>query len=87
MDNKKDNLTLKGAVALGTGVMIVAGIFALLGQVAALSGTWFPFIFIVAAIISSFSTYLYIKVFKELNNYISQNLIKSTNELTANSVL
>ena len=40
MDNyKKDSLTLTGAVALGTGVMIGAGIFALLGQVAELSGT------------------------------------------------
>jgi amino acid transporter len=34
MDNyKKNSLTLKGAVALGTGVMIGAGIFALLGIV------------------------------------------------------
>ena len=59
---KKDSLTLKGAVALGTGVMIGAGIFALLGQVAELSGTWFPYIFIVGAIISGFSAYSYIKV-------------------------
>lgn len=59
---KKNSLTLKGAVALGTGVMIGAGIFALLGQVAELSGTWFPYIFIVGAIISGFSAYSYIKV-------------------------
>lgn len=58
MDNyKKDSLTLKGAVALGTGVMIGAGIFALLGQVAELSGTLFPYIFIIGAIISSFYVY------------------------------
>lgn len=63
MDNYKENsLTLKGAVALGTGVMIGAGIFALLGQVAELSGTWFPYIFIVGAIVSGFSAYSYIKV-------------------------
>lgn len=63
MDNYKQNsLTLTGAVALGTGVMIGAGIFALLGQVAELSGTWFPYIFIIGAIISSFSAYSYIKV-------------------------
>jgi len=63
MDNyKKNSLTLKGAVALGTGVMIGAGIFALLGQVAELSGTWFPYIFIIGAIISGFSAYSYIKV-------------------------
>lgn len=61
-DYKKNSLTLKGSVALGTGVMIGAGIFALLGQVAELSGTWFPYIFIVGAIISSFSAYSYIKV-------------------------
>jgi len=63
MDNyKKNSLTLKGAIALGTGVMIGAGIFALLGQVAELSGTWFPYIFIIGAIISGFSAYSYIKV-------------------------
>lgn len=63
MDNyKKNSLTLRGAVALGTGVMIGAGIFALLGQVAELSGTWFPYVFIVGAVISGFSAYSYIKV-------------------------
>src|SRR5665811_838789 len=73
MDNyKKDSLTLKGAVALGTGVMIGAGIFALLGQVAELSGTWFPYIFIVGAIISGLSAYSYIKV---LNAYPSAGVI------------
>jgi amino acid transporter len=51
---RKDSLILRGAVALGTGVMIGAGIFALLGQVAELSGTWFPYIFIVGAILSGF---------------------------------
>ncbi len=59
---KKNSLSLTGAVALGTGVMIGAGIFALLGQVAELFGTWFPFIFIIGAIISGFSSYSYIKV-------------------------
>jgi amino acid transporter len=59
---KKNSLSLTGAVSLGTGVMIGAGIFALLGQVAELSGTWFPYIFIVGAIISGFSAYSYIKV-------------------------
>lgn len=59
---KKDSLTLTGAVALGTGVMIGAGIFALLGQVAELSGAWFPMAFVVGAIISGFSAYSYIKM-------------------------
>lgn len=59
---KKDSLSLIGAIALGTGVMIGAGIFALLGQVAELSGNLFPFVFIVGAIISGFSAYGYIKM-------------------------
>jgi amino acid transporter len=59
---KKDSLTLTGAVSLGTGVMIGAGIFALLGQVAELSGEFFPFAFLVGAIISAFSAYTYIKM-------------------------
>ena len=60
--NIKNSLSLTGAVALGTGVMIGAGIFALLGQVAELSGTWFPYVFIIGAIVSGFSAYSYIKV-------------------------
>lgn len=59
---KKNSLSLKGAVALGTGVMIGAGIFALLGQVAELSGQWFLYIFLLGAIVSAFSAYSYIKV-------------------------
>ncbi len=59
---KKNSLTLTGAVALGTGVMIGAGIFALLGQVAELSGALFPFAFLAGAVISAFSAYAYIKM-------------------------
>lgn len=59
---KKGSLSLTGAVALGTGVMIGAGIFALLGQVAELSGTLFPFVFLAGAIVSGFSAYSYIKM-------------------------
>lgn len=59
---KKNSLTLLGSVALGTGVMIGAGIFALLGQVAELSGKWFPVVFIVGAVISAFSAYTYVKM-------------------------
>jgi amino acid transporter len=43
---KKNSITLLGAVGLGTGVMIGAGIFALLGQVAELAGTFFQFLFL-----------------------------------------
>lgn len=47
---------------MGTGVMIGAGIFALLGQVAELSGKLFPVAFVVGAVISAFSAYSYIKL-------------------------
>ncbi len=59
---KKNSLSLTGAVSMGTGVMIGAGIFALLGQVAELSGEWFPLAFILGAVISAFSAYSYIKM-------------------------
>ncbi len=61
-DYEKGSLTLAGTVAMGTGVMIGAGIFALTGQVAELSGSLFPLAFLAAAVISGFSAYSYIKV-------------------------
>ncbi|TFB25017.1 APC family permease [Filobacillus milosensis] len=59
---KKNSITLIGAIGLGTGVMISAGIFALLGQVAELGGKWFPLIFILGGIVTGFSAYSYIKL-------------------------
>ncbi|MCP2678883.1 APC family permease [Maricaulaceae bacterium NA33B04] len=59
---QENSLTLAGAVAMGTGVMIGAGIFALTGQIAEFAGPWFPAAFLVAAVISGFSAYTYIKV-------------------------
>ena len=59
---KEGSLSLGGAVAMGTGVMIGAGIFALTGQVAEFAGALFPLAFLVAAIISAFSAYTYIKM-------------------------
>ncbi len=59
---KKNSLSLSGAVALGTSVMIGAGIFALTGQVAELARQWFPLAFVLAAIISGFSAYSYVKL-------------------------
>ena len=58
----KNSLTLAGSVAMGTGVMIGAGIFALTGQIAELSGPLFPLAFLIGAVISGFSAYTYIKV-------------------------
>lgn len=57
-----DSLTLVGAVALGTGVMIGAGIFALTGQMAEMTGALFPLAFLSAAVIVSFSAYTYVKM-------------------------
>lgn len=59
---KKDSLTLWGAVSMGTGVMIGAGIFALTGQVAELAREWFPLAFLAAAVVASFSAYSYVKM-------------------------
>ncbi len=58
----KNSLSLIGAIAMGTSVMIGAGIFALTGQVAELAGPWFPFAFLIAAIVSGFSAYSYVKL-------------------------
>ena len=41
-----DRISLSGAVAMGTGVMIGAGIFALTGQIAQLAGPMFPLAFV-----------------------------------------
>lgn len=59
---KKNSITLPGAVAMGTGVMIGAGIFALTGQIAELAGPLFPLSFVVGAIVTAFSAYTYIKM-------------------------
>ena len=59
---KEGSLSLIGAVAMGTGVMIGAGIFALTGQVAELAREWFPLAFIIAAMITSASAYSYVKL-------------------------
>lgn len=59
---KEGSLSLIGAVALGTGVMIGAGIFALTGQMAEMTGYLFPLSFLAAAVIVSFSAYSYVKM-------------------------
>jgi len=59
---KKDSLSLLGTVSMGTAVIIGAGIFALTGQIAELAGPLFPFVFLVAAVATSFSAYSYVKL-------------------------
>lgn len=54
-------LSLTGSVSLGTGVMIGAGIFVLMGQIAELVGELFPLAFLAGAIVVSFSAYSYVK--------------------------
>lgn len=63
-DNQYESgsLTLTGSIAMGTGVMIGAGIFALTGQVAEMAGRWFPLAFLAAAFVVAFSAYSYVKV-------------------------
>ena len=59
---QKNSLTLIGAVSMGTGVMIGAGILALTGQIAELAGSLFPLAFLAAAVVTAFSAYSYVKL-------------------------
>jgi len=59
--DKKNKLTLIGSISLGTGVMIGAGIFVLMGQIAELVGDLFPIAFIAGAVVVGFSSYSYVK--------------------------
>ncbi|TVZ28745.1 amino acid transporter [Gillisia sp. Hel_I_86] len=62
-DSKGTNnkLSLIGSISLGTGVMIGAGIFVLMGQIAELVGDLFPIAFIAGAVVVGFSSYSYVK--------------------------
>ncbi|HLR25896.1 APC family permease [Fodinibius sediminis] len=59
IENQK--LSLTGSVSLGTGVMIGAGIFVLMGQIAELVGDLFPVTFLIGAVVVGFSSYSYVK--------------------------
>ena len=58
---KNSKLSLLGSISLGTGVMIGAGIFVLMGQIAELVGDLFPIAFIAGAVVVGFSSYSYVK--------------------------
>jgi len=59
---QKNSMSLIGAVSMGTGVMIGAGILALTGQIAELAGSLFPLAFLAAAVVTAFSAYSYVKL-------------------------
>ena len=61
-DYRANSITLIGAVAMGTGVMIGAGILALTGQMAELAGPLYPLAFAVAAVVALFSAYSYVRL-------------------------
>lgn len=61
-DAQEGLISLSGAVAMGTGVMIGAGIFALTGQIAELAGPLFLLSFVAGALVTSLAAYSYIKV-------------------------
>jgi len=49
-------------VALGAGVMIGSGLFALTGQMAEMTGSLFPFAFLSAAVVVAFGAYSCVKM-------------------------
>ena len=59
---ERGSISLAGAIAMGTGVMIGAGILALTGQIAALAGPLFPLSFLAGALVTGFSAYTYVKM-------------------------
>ncbi|MEE4275805.1 MAG: APC family permease, partial [Thermoleophilia bacterium] len=61
-DYEASSISLPGAVAMGTGVMIGAGILALTGQMAELAGELYLLAFAGAAIVAGFSAYSYVRL-------------------------
>tara|TARA_R110000868_G_scaffold281824_2_gene542075 strand:- start:401 stop:1696 length:1296 start_codon:yes stop_codon:yes gene_type:complete len=64
MVNSKEakSISLLGAVSMGTGVMVGAGIFALTGEIASYAGNLLMWAFVAAGIIAAITSYTYIKM-------------------------
>ncbi|MBC74991.1 MAG: amino acid permease [Halobacteriovoraceae bacterium] len=58
----KGSLSLIGTIAMGTGVMVGAGIFALTGEIANYAGKYFTLAFLGAGIMAAITSYTYIKM-------------------------
>ena len=54
---KEGSLSLTGAVSMGTGVMIGAGIFALTGEVASFAGNLLMWAFVAAGFVAGLTSY------------------------------
>ena len=62
MKTKNDQISLLGAVSMGTGVMIGAGIFTLTGEIANYAGNLLMWAFVLAGLVASVTSYSYIKM-------------------------
>lgn len=60
--DNEDQISLLGAVSMGTGVMVGAGIFALTGEIAKYAGNLLMWAFICAGLVAGVTSYTYIKM-------------------------
>lgn len=58
-------ISLIGATLYGTGAILGAGIYALIGKIAGVSGTLAPVSFLVSAILAAFTAYSYVQLVKK----------------------
>lgn len=60
--SSKKTISLLGAISMGTGVMVGAGIFALTGEIAKYGGDLFIWAFVAAGVVAAITSYTYIKM-------------------------
>src|SRR5660398_272872 len=61
-NDRKDNVSLLGAISIGIGGMVGGGIFAVLGLAVELSGGATPVAFLIAGIVALLTSYSYAKL-------------------------